>query len=331
MTEATDVSPESGKIHELLAEIDRLRAEVQAIRAAPQPEPRSTRRGALRLAGAAAVGAVGGGLALARPASAADPNDVVKNVSNPVTATTGLTGNLAGTVLQLTNSGSGRCIQANSLAFDISTIRADNSNSESVGGVALGGFAPGGRDILAGGSGRVAMANHVFNTTNNIYQTGEIHQFAGTFYCMVNGTTRRSIASPSSAGAFYPISPVRAFDSRRPLPSPGRLSTGENRVVSVADGRALADGSVTLPNAVPDGATAVLYNVVVVDTLSTGFLAVTPGSAAGFSAAIITWFAAGQTLSNSSVIGVDASRQVKVFCGGPGSTHFIVDVMGYYL
>ena len=37
------------------------------------------------------------------------------------------------------------------------------------------------------------------------------------------------------------------------------------------------------------------------------------------------------SLANGLVGSLDNARQIKVFCGGGGSTDFIVDINGYYL
>ena len=36
-------------------------------------------------------------------------------------------------------------------------------------------------------------------------------------------------------------------------------------------------------------------------------------------------------LANGLVVKLDTNRQIKVFCGGGGSTDFIVDINGYYV
>ncbi len=59
-------------------------------------------------------------------------------------------------------------------------------------------------------------------------------------------------------------------------------------------------------------------------------MSISPGSATVANASTINWSAAGVTVANASVVGVDASRRVRVFCGS-GSTHFLLDVVGYYL
>jgi hypothetical protein len=323
----------------LLDEVARLRAEVTALRGRAQPTPAPppdgpvSRRAALRLAGTAtvaAVAAVAGSGAGARPAAAADPNDVVKNVNNTVSTTTTLTGSVNGAVLQLTNTGSsGRGLLAQSAAVDAGAVRGNNTNASGIGGVGVAGYAPGGRDLQAFGSGRIAMNSHAFSIAENTYTVGEVHQQGGTLYLMVNPTTRRVLAGPATAGALHPVNPSRVYDSRLPTPTPGKLAGGGARVVSVADARSTTTGLVTLANLVPSGATAVAFNLTVTGTTGAGFLSIAAGDAATYSASLINWTNAGTTTANASVVPLDANRQVKVFCGG-GSAHFILDIVGYY-
>lgn len=294
--------------------------------------PRSTRRQAIRVAGASAAVAVAGAVVTAQPAAAADPNDVVKNVDNTTTARTGLTGSFGGDVLRVENTSdfsNARAIYARSGARDVGAVRGDNLNDETIGGVGVSGYAPGGRDFLAFGSGRIGLNSHLFNLATRDYTTGEIHQSGGTLYAMVSPTVRRSLAGPASAGALYPIDPVRVYDSRRPQPDPGTIVGGSSRVVSVADARNLSTGAVITSDVVPVGATAVVFNLTVTGGAAAGFLAIASGSASTYNASIIN-FAAAQTIANASTVKLDASRQVKVFCVG-GPVHFILDISGYYL
>jgi hypothetical protein len=151
--------------------------------------------------------------------------------------------------------------------------------------------------------------------------------------CVTSGTpgTWRRIAGPGTAGALTPINPVRVYDSRVAAPTPGRLEPGQDRVVSVADGRDTGNGTVVAPDAVPAGATAVAYNVTVTGTVDLGFLSVTPGDATSSPASTINWSASGTTVANGGIVKLDANRNVKVFCGGAGGTDFIIDITGYYL
>ena len=107
------------------------------------------------MGGVSAAVAVAGTVLGARPAAAADPNDVVKCTGNATTATTGLTGAFGGEVLRVENtgaSGASWAIYARSGAVDVGAIRGDNPNDDGIGGVGVSGFAPGGRDFLAFGS-----------------------------------------------------------------------------------------------------------------------------------------------------------------------------------
>lgn len=321
---------------DLMAELDRLRAEVDALKRPGEPPSGSptshTRRQAFRLAGAASAAAVIGTALSARPAAAADPNDVVKGGPNPVTSSTALTGPVTnGPVLQLSNTGTDQGGLTAICETDRDAILAINlfDGSDGEGGVAVKASAVRAVDFSAAGSGRIQLNSHFFSTTK-VYETGEIHQSGGTLYVMVSPTTRRAIAGPATAGAFHLIDPVRVYDSRRPAPSPGTLAGGSSRLLSVADGRDLSTGAVVDADVVPVGATGIAFNLTVTQTSSSGFLSMSAGSATTANASIINWSAPGATLANASVVGVDASRQVRVF-GGAGSTHFLVDVVGYYL
>jgi hypothetical protein len=124
----------------------------------------------------------------------------------------------------------------------------------------------------------------------------------------------------------HSISPARVYDSRK---SGGPLAPNTSRVISVRDG--LDDtGAVTIPNVVPVGATAIVYNLTVTGTTGSNFLSVTPGGTASALASSVN-FGGGVDIANASVVGIDANREIRVFCGDQsGSTHVIIDVAGYY-
>jgi hypothetical protein len=86
----------------------------------------------------------------------------------------------------------------------------------------------------------------------------------------------RKLAGPSTAGTFHPLSPGRVYDSREAAPAPGALSTGQNRLISVADRRNITGGAVAQTNFVPAGATAVAANVTIVSASGAGFVAINP-------------------------------------------------------
>lgn len=140
------------------------------------------------------------------------------------------------------------------------------------------------------------------------------------------------LAGTPTAGSFVPIEPQRAYDSRIAAYTPtGLLAPNQSRVVSVADGHNAA-GAVTLANAVPAGATAVEINLTAADPTERNFLAVAPGDAASTATSLLNWNLGVTQIANSITVKLDADRKIKVFCGNQaGSTHFIVDVFGYYL
>ncbi|MGZ4673019.1 MAG: hypothetical protein ACXV8K_10205, partial [Ilumatobacteraceae bacterium] len=129
---------------------------------------------------------------------------------------------------------------------------------------------------------------------------------------------------------FIPIDPKRVYDSRVIDPI-GPLGGSATRVISVANGYTVSTATVDLPDVVPVGAKAIAYNLTITKTVGSGFLAVAPGDATALGASSINWFTSGMTLANGLVVKLDSNRQVKVFCGGGGSTQFIIDVLGYYL
>ncbi len=142
------------------------------------------------------------------------------------------------------------------------------------------------------------------------------------------------LAGTPTAGSYTAITPQRAYDSRQPnYPAAlqGVMAPNTDRVISIADGHS-ANGTVTLPDAVPAGATAVQINVTAADTTGPNFLAVTAGDTASTETSLLNWTAVGTQIANSITVPVDASRQIKVFCGDQtGSTHVIIDVFGYYI
>ena len=325
--------PTSGAVERLTAEVERLRSEIDELRSGrvgrPRDEtPRRSRRALIGAAGASALGlAVGAG----RPAAAADPDDVVKNISNPVTDTTTLDGSFPGPTLSLFNGDTSSNTSALYAKSDEAspTVRADNENASGIGGVGLAGNAPGGRDLHASGSGRIAMTSHDFGGTN-VYTEGEIHQSGGSVYAMVTPSVRREIVGPTAAGALHLVEPTRIYDSRRPEPQFGRLQPGESRVISVAEGRSVASGAVTVPDLVVFGATAVVFNITVTETVGPGFLLVAPASSTGETASTINWTDDGTTIANSSMVGLSGDRQIRVTCAPSASTHVIIDILGYH-
>ena len=84
------------------------------------------------------------------------------------------------------------------------------------------------------------------------------------------------------------------------------------------------------PEGFAENIDGVMMNLTVTDTLGFGFLTVFSADiTATPNVSSINWFANGMSVANHVVSAVDLA-QLKVACGGGGSTHFIVDVIGVY-
>jgi hypothetical protein len=162
----------------------------------------------------------------------------------------------------------------------------------------------------------------------------DVDSDGGLWFCVESGSpgTWRELAGPTTAGSFHPIDPVRAFDSRvAAFAGSGLLAPNATKTISVANGHD-AVGGVTSADAVPEGATAVAYNVTVTATTGPNFVSVVPGDAASYTTSTLNWGGVGASLANGSVVKLDADRQVRVFGGDQtGSTHVIFDVLGFFL
>jgi hypothetical protein len=176
---------------------------------------------------------------------------------------------------------------------------------------------------------------------NGTHVAGELYVDAqGTLWFTVPAPTATDddavrfvkLAGTPTTGSFHAISPQRAYDSRQAAYAvSGVMAPNTNRVISVADGHG-ENGAVTLANAVPAGATAVQINLTAANMTAPNFLQVAAGNVTTVTASVLNWGPGDIQIANAVTVPVDASRQIKVFCGNQtGSTHVIVDVFGYYL
>ncbi|MBI4885264.1 MAG: hypothetical protein HY826_14545 [Actinobacteria bacterium] len=327
---------------DVLAEIRELRhrlAELEAHVAPQDPtDERSTRRGMLRLAGAAVVGGAAASLLGAQPAAANSGAMQFGATNNAGADTTILNSTATVPTLQVTNTSPDSAVQGTSTGSGNGLL--GQLNSPNADGYGVFGFVNGSiGEALVGGGGSAQLYLSPYNgiagvPTSDLHFDGEVVATAGGFFaCVATGTpgTWRKLAGTTSAGTFHAVTPTRVYDSRAAAPIPGILNTGQNRLVSVADGRD-NNGTVTVPDLVPAGATAVAANVTVTGTTGTfGYLAINPGGNTVEGASTINWFGAGQTLANGVGLTLNTTRQVTVICNGGGSTHFLIDIAGYYL
>jgi hypothetical protein len=132
------------------------------------------------------------------------------------------------------------------------------------------------------------------------------------------GTWRQLTATPS--GVLTPLAaPVRAYDSRT---GDGPLTGGQERTVSLA-------GTATTP-AVPAGASAGLISLTLDATVGAGFLGVFANGIPWPGTSNVNWYTNGQIVAVTTVASVDATAKVTVHAGGPGSTQFVIDVIGSF-
>jgi hypothetical protein len=357
------------RIHELETRVAELTALLQERVTEPLAHPaleanshetaepaRSSRRGMLKLAGAAAVGAAAAAATSALPAAA--------NNTDPMTlGNAGGGGAIAGTTHQaLSQTRFDWLGIAGGVGF-LFQAGAEFTNSDAAFKAALAGWTTltntpngvygftdkAGYGVIGSGGGSASIGVLARGTKANAHlspvgtapaartdahSVGElIEDSSGALWvCIGAGTpgTWRKIAGPSTAGAFHALTPGRVYDSRAATPSPGTLSSGANRTVSVANSRN-ADGSVAVTDFVPAGAVAVTANVTVTNTVNAGFLTVNPGGITTTLSSTINWFGNNQNLANGITLTLNANRELTVVAGGGGICDFIIDITGYYL
>jgi hypothetical protein len=336
------------------------------------PAAAAGRRNLLRVASAAAAGAAIGALGDPSSVRAFDGDPILIGRDNVGINLTRITGsplgvyeNFVGRTIEAVNSsadpdavavygrsngnagveGVGRDHGAVGRSVDGVGVYGTSTNGSGLTGVSsnsagVDAFSTNFIDLRCTGTGRLYLREHgtAGAPSTGQYFVGEmIRDEQGNFFVCVtgNGTTAgawRRIAGPATSGQLHAVDPFRAYDSRRGGYSVnGPLPIGGSRLISVKDAHD-DTGVVAIPDVIPVGATAVAYNITVIDPTSPrGFLAVTPGNAAVTTVASVNWFGPGQTIGNASIVKLDSNRQVKVFAGGQaGAVGCAIDVVGYY-
>ena len=277
-----------------LVELERELADVRAqLEQAADSTPVSSRRNLLRVATAAAVGAAGAGIT-SRSAAAAPGDPVLMGVANTVELVTGL--------------------ENNDPTF---------TDLSGPGPIALRLTSPGGHLHFVGAPGDTVLGTYPTGTLAYNASSGlELWQIDG----ISPGTRPTLLARPGTAGALtLLLEPVRVYDSRPgatpDLPNDGRIATGDVRTIGLLDSG--AEGFI-------ENIDAVMINLTVTETIGFGFLTVFAADiTATPNVSSINWFADRMSVANHVVSAVDLA-QLKVACGGGGSTHFIIDVIGVY-
>ena len=306
---------------------------------------RTGRRRLLQLAGAATAGALAASVANNRPAAALDGDPWRIGNANSGSGVT----SLLGSPVQIWASPTNRpTLEVNHLGTS-GLQTAFSATAQEIGIVGTAKWLAGvkgvselGSDVYCGGNGRLRLEPHlpIGPPTGGGYVRGAlVVDEQGAFWaCTANdgagvGTWERLTRRFEG---YYPISPARVYDSRRPMtPMPiGVLAAGEQRTLLMRDGRDVDTGLVIAEKVVPGSATAVTFNLTVADTTGdSGFLSVNPGVDSVVRSSHVNWFGPRQIHANAGTVGVAEGLQMTVVCGGsPGAaTHFIVDVTGYYV
>ena len=86
----------------------------------------------------------------------------------------------------------------------------------------------------------------------------------------------------------------------------------------------------TVPDAVPNGATAISANVVAIGTTGGGFATINPGGDTSVGAAALNW-GDGATVGNAGIFRISAARQLSVLVRGITNIDLTIDVTGYWL
>jgi hypothetical protein len=144
------------------------------------------------------------------------------------------------------------------------------------------------------------------------------------------------LAGPSVTGSFHSISPrpLRVLDTRTGT-SPARVANGANPTVSLASAL----------TGLAARARAVVLNLTVTDTVGSGFhtayaagldLASIRNADGTIAFSNVNWDGPGQNRANLAVVPVGRAGgsnepAISLIAGGGGSTHLVIDLVGYYL
>lgn len=185
---------------------------------------------------------------------------------------------------------------------------------------------------LAVGSGDPGEAFGVTFADGDIQRSTD----GSLWYCIEAGLGAparwRKISGPSTGGAFHPVTPFRAYDSRKSAYTVnGPIANSTQRTIRIADSHNVADGTTLVSYVIPAGATAIAANVTVTATTGNSYFCINPGGTTTLGASTINWFGAGQTIANGVILKVSDTLEVTVVAGNSaGSAQLIIDVTGYW-
>ena len=135
-----------------------------------------------------------------------------------------------------------------------------------------------------------------------------------------NVTLPDALLITANEGEFVSTDPFRALDTRSPaFGGNGPLAPGESKVLDFS--------SSALPGI--SSAASLVLNLTVTEPTAPGYLTAYPGDAARPLASNLN-FVAGQTVPNLVSVTLAPDRTIRIFNGSQGTSHIIVDVVGYH-
>jgi hypothetical protein len=348
----------------LQAEVDELKTEVAQLRAErtgsgaafglPHEDEKVSRRRMFGVLGGAA--AAGTGLALAASPAGADDAGVPNPALAHITIANGTTG-----------AGNSAGAATTSMTSSVNTV-SDGAFKviNSAGGTAISATAVGGPALLVGntstsnpaavianaGAGRglnvasngtrpqigITASGSVTGPPSGANNAGDIFvDQTGNFLTCVSGGSPGLWADLTKGGNLILLSaPIRVYDSRPGQPNAGGTPQGAISFTSAppsANARTVNCDTAAAGGLVPYSLspTALLMNLAIVTLSGVGALAVYQTGVAQPDTANINWSAGGQVLSNM-VVSASASPpavDVAIVAAAGGSTHFIIDIIGY--
>jgi len=124
--------------------------------------------------------------------------------------------------------------------------------------------------------------------------------------------------TPTATGAFGAVTPSRLLDTRSGVGAPAKPVAPLGNVVLQVGGK----------GGVPSDASAVVLNVTVAGSTSSGFITVWGGGTRPTTSSLN--FLQGQIIPNLVIVPLSSDGTVTLYNGSPGSTSLLADVAGYF-
>ena len=157
----------------------------------------------------------------------------------------------------------------------------------------------------------VEAGNRIYLETNQCTSANKL--FLGAIYQYYDANPQLNLLP----------TPIRVYDSR-PGANPasvakGTLANNETRVIDC-----------TFSGAVPAGAAAAMVTLTLTGTSAGGFMALWRNGLADPGTSSINWDHSGTNVAVTTVVALDAAAKLIARTGPNASTHFIIDVIGFY-